>query len=152
MYDENLLQEAMAIRGLSFYQISRATANDSTGLSPVDPKTVKAVVMTGKAKGQSVYRVAKVLGFKVKPNDLTAVIKRRSPEELANGSSQLASDNPTKPEIRRDSKALERPSERHFYMECCCSRPIRHCWYCGRNYSEHPPDLQLESQPREAQG
>lgn len=73
MYDVALFQEAMAVRGLNYYQISKKAK--SLGFR-LDPKTAKKVVTTGLAHPDCVFAVAKALGFKVKRDDLSAVVRR----------------------------------------------------------------------------
>jgi hypothetical protein len=67
-YDEALLQDAFQRRGLSFYALGR--------MAKVNDKTARAVVMTGRAHPRSIYRVAKALGFRVKPDNLSAIMRR----------------------------------------------------------------------------
>lgn len=73
MYDETLLQEALAARGLNFYRLSKKAG--------VDPKTAKAIVITGAGNPDSVFKVAQALGFKVKKKgdeyDLSVIVKHR---------------------------------------------------------------------------
>lgn len=55
MYDANLLREAMASKGLNYYQLGRK--------AKVDPKTAKKVVTTGSGQPRSVKAIARALGF-----------------------------------------------------------------------------------------
>lgn len=72
MYDEKLLQQALALHGLNFYRLSKK-AN-------VDPKTAKAIVTTGTGNPDSIFKVAKALGFSVTKEgdeyDFRAIVKR----------------------------------------------------------------------------
>lgn len=69
MYDQTLLLEAMLRRGLNFYRLGR--------LAGVDPKTVKSILLHGKGASKSWYAIAKALGFDVKVNDFSAIMKKR---------------------------------------------------------------------------
>lgn len=69
VYDKNLLKQAMFRRGLSFQAIGKKAG--------VSDNTAKSVVMRGRGQIGSVYKVAKALGFDVKPDDFSAIMKRR---------------------------------------------------------------------------
>ena len=66
-YDEILLQTAFTRMGVSFAELAK--------LAKVADKTAASIVRTGKAHPRNVYKVAKVLGFRVKPDDLSAIMK-----------------------------------------------------------------------------
>lgn len=59
MYDVDLLSSEMVRRGFTSYRRLALAAK-------VDPKTAKSVVEHGTGWPESVYKIAKVLGFKVK--------------------------------------------------------------------------------------
>lgn len=57
MYDELLLQERMAAKGLNFYRLAQR--------AHVDPKTAKKVVLTGTGNPDSIKKIVKALGLKL---------------------------------------------------------------------------------------
>ncbi len=65
MYDEHLLSERMAERGLNYFQLALR--------AHVSPHTAKRVVTQGTGRPESVKRVVKALGYK-----LPDVVKRHN--------------------------------------------------------------------------
>lgn len=82
MYDAILLQEAMAVHGLNPYRLSKR--------AKVDSKTAARVIETGTGNPDSIYKIAKALGFDVKREghgrtavyDLSVIVKRRGALEI----------------------------------------------------------------------
>ena len=67
IYDKKLLKEAMLRRGLTFEALGK--------LARVHDKTAKSVVMRGRGQRDSILKVAQALGFPVKDDDFSAIMK-----------------------------------------------------------------------------
>lgn len=66
-YDSRVLKEAMHRKGFTFLALGKAAS--------VSDKTAKTIVMTGRGQPDKVFLVAKALGFDVKLDDFSAIMK-----------------------------------------------------------------------------
>lgn len=76
MFNRTLLLEAMVKANLNMRRLGK--------LAEVDAKTAKNVVMYGRGRPESIYAVAHALGFKVKMNDISAIVTTGFAEEAPN--------------------------------------------------------------------
>lgn len=67
-YDSELLEQAMIRSGLSFTGLGKRAL--------VDPKTAKSIIKTGRGQAEKIYAVARALGFDVKRDDFSAIMKQ----------------------------------------------------------------------------
>ncbi len=65
-YDAELMQKAAVRKGYTWRQLGEVAG--------VDQKTARTVVMTGRGHPDKIFAVAKALGFKVRRNDLSAIM------------------------------------------------------------------------------